>query len=110
MEKDMGKNASSNIRSLTESEDCLFLNIWSPQSSGQSSKLKPVMFWIHGGGLVLGSIFDPKHNGSVLATKDIVFVSTNYRLGPFGFLYGDHPSAPGNVAFYDQILALKWVR
>ena len=93
-----------------ESEDCLVLNIWSPYSFTESSKLKPVMFWIHGGGLLFGSIFDPKYNGSVLATKDVVFVSTNYRLGPFGFLYGNDSTAPGNVAFYDQVMALKWVR
>ncbi|CAG2180494.1 unnamed protein product, partial [Oppiella nova] len=69
------------------------------------------MFWIHGGGLVNGSIFNmPPYNGLDLAAYDVVVVSTNYRLGPFGFLYGDREDAPGNVGFYDQLLALKWVR
>ena len=67
------------------------------------------MFWIYGGALVMGSIFQNSYNGSVLATQDVVFVSTNYRLGPFGFLYGNDSTAPGNVGFYDQNLALIWV-
>ena len=65
------------------------------------------MFYIHGGGLAVGSIFGL--NGSVLATNDVVFASTSYRLGQLGFLYGDREDAPGNVGFHDQLLALKWV-
>ncbi|CAG2117152.1 unnamed protein product, partial [Medioppia subpectinata] len=91
---------------LSLSEDCLVLNIWAPNKT--SSALKPVMFWIYGGGLSGGSIFMDKYNGSVLATQDVVIVSTNYRLGEFGFLYGDREDAPGNVGFYDQLLGLKW--
>ncbi|CAG2119961.1 unnamed protein product, partial [Medioppia subpectinata] len=88
------------------SEDCLVLNIWTTNVK----ELKPVMFWIYGGGLTMGSIFQEWYNGSALATKDVVVVSVNYRLGAFGFLYGDREDAPGNVGFYDQLLALKWVR
>ncbi|CAG2104218.1 unnamed protein product, partial [Medioppia subpectinata] len=88
------------------SEDCLVLNIWTTNTTA----LKPVMFWIYGGGLIMGSIFQEIYNGSALATKDVVVVSVNYRLGPFGFLYGDREDAPGNVGFYDQLLGLKWVR
>ncbi|CAG2176651.1 unnamed protein product, partial [Oppiella nova] len=99
---------------LTTSEDCLVLNIWTlnggNSNSSQESPLKPVMFWIHGGGLYSGSIFQRQYNGSALAAQNVVFVSANYRLGPFGFLYGDREDAPGNVGFYDQLLALKWVR
>ena len=100
------KNFMGNI---TISEDCLVLNIWSPKEDNNTTKLKPVMFWIHGGGLVVGSIFQPSYNGSVLATHDVVFVSVNYRLGALGFLYGGEDSAPGNIGHYDQVLALKWV-
>ncbi|CAG2117407.1 unnamed protein product, partial [Medioppia subpectinata] len=89
-----------------QSEDCLVLNIWTTNTIA----LKPVMFWIHGGSLNVGSIFNEWFNGSVLATHDVVIVSTNYRLGPLGFLYGDREDAPGNVGLYDQLLALKWVR
>ena len=92
---------------ITLDEDCLVLNIWTERI--ESSQLKPVMFWIHGGGLSGGSIFSPLYSGKVLATQDIVFVSVNYRLGPLGFLYGGEDSAPGNVGFYDQLLGLKWV-
>ena len=67
------------------------------------------MFWIYGGGLSVGSIFQKDYNGRVLATHDVIFVSVNYRLGHFGFLYGGDESAPGNVGFYDQLLVLKWV-
>ncbi|CAG2119951.1 unnamed protein product, partial [Medioppia subpectinata] len=83
----------------TLSEDCLVLNIWTTNTTA----LKPVMFWIHGGGLTIGSIFQEWYNGSALATNDVVVVSVNYRLGPFGFLYGDREDAPGNVGFYDQL-------
>ena len=69
------------------------------------------MFWIHSGGLVMGSIFQfPIYNGSALASHSVVVVSINYRLGPFGFLYsGQNTTANGNQGFYDQLLALKWV-
>ena len=93
------------------SEDCLVLNIWSPKPKHQNTTqvLKPVMFWIHGGAFTIGSSFQPGYNGSALATNDVVVVTINYRLGPLGFLYANDTSAPGNVAFYDQLLALKWV-
>ena len=67
------------------------------------------MFWLHGGGLQTGSIFQFLYNGSVLATHGMILVATNYRLGQFGFLYGGDESAPGNVGLYDQVMALKWV-
>ena len=89
-------------------EDCLYLNIWSPKKEKQIA-LKPVMFWIYGGGDVFGSIFQSWYNGSVLATQNVILVSVNYRIGWFGFLYGGEESAPGNVGLYDQVLALKWV-
>ncbi|CAG2181769.1 unnamed protein product, partial [Oppiella nova] len=68
------------------------------------------MFWIHGGALALGSSFQYQYNGSALAAHDVVVVSMNYRLAQFGFLYGGDDRAPGNQGFYDQLLALKWVR
>jgi carboxylesterase type B len=69
------------------------------------------MFWIYGGGFMIGSIFQlPLYDGRVLATNDVVVVSANYRVGVFGFLYVGRESAPGNMGHFDQILALKWVR
>ena len=67
------------------------------------------MFWIYGGGLTTGSAMLTIFNGSVLASRDVLLVAPNYRLGPFGFLYGNDSTAPANVGFYDQLLALKWV-
>lgn len=95
------------------SEDCLYLNVWTPAKDDQD-KL-PVMFWIHGGALVVGSASDDMYDGRYLAQKGVVVVSVNYRLGPFGFLA--HPllsrespqRVSGNYGLLDQIEALKWV-
>jgi carboxylesterase type B len=109
-----GKSCVQNIRNYMQyikeySEDCLVLNIWSPNSDNKSSDLKAVMFWIHGGGLTAGSIYQTEFNGSVLAAHDVVMVAANYRLGFLGFMYGGIDSSPGNLGLYDQLLALKWV-
>ncbi|MHA2391424.1 MAG: carboxylesterase/lipase family protein [Promethearchaeota archaeon] len=89
-----------------ESEDCLFLNVWTP---GLDNKKRPVMFWIHGGAFIMGSGGDPMYDGSVLAKRgDVVVVTINYRLGLFGYSY--IPGVTANVGQMDQILALKWVK
>lgn len=101
------------FQNLTENEDCLVLNVWSPELPENETEfsLKPVMFWLYGGAFIIGSIFQlPFYDGRVLATNDVVVVSANYRVGAFGFLYGGQESAPGNMGLYDQTLALKWVR
>ncbi len=96
-----------------QSEDCLFLNVWTPATDG---KRRPVMVWIHGGAFTIGSSSQPLYDGSVLARRgDVVVVTVNYRLGPLGFLRladvtnGKIP-ASGNEGILDQIAALKWVR
>ncbi|UYV64690.1 BCHE [Cordylochernes scorpioides] len=92
-----------------ESEDCLYLNIWSPESSRKEKKA--VMFWIHGGGFMFGSGNDPLYNGSTLsALGDVVVVTFNYRLGIFGFLASGNKVVPGNMGLYDQLMALQWVK
>jgi carboxylesterase type B len=96
----------SSLRKM--SEDCLYLNIYSEEDMSDEKKLRPVMFWIHGGGLNGGDGYG--FDGTVFASNGIVLVSINYRLGPFGFLYGGEESAPGNVGILDQIMALHWVR
>jgi para-nitrobenzyl esterase len=96
-----------------QSEDCLFLNIWTP---GLDDALRPVMVWIHGGGFNMGSSSQPTYWGDVLASRgDVVLVSINYRLGLLGFLNlnevtGGEIPATGNEGLLDQIAALKWVR
>nr|XP_046918492.1 LOW QUALITY PROTEIN: cholinesterase-like [Dermatophagoides farinae] len=93
----------------SESEDCLFLNVYKPVTNNE--KLLPVMVWIHGGGFQIGSIFYSFYDASFLASYgEVIVVSINYRLGPFGFLYGGNSDAPGNVGFHDQLLGLKWVQ
>lgn len=93
---------------LSMSEDCLTLNIWSP---GADEKLRPVLVWIHGGGWLIGS--GRLHDGTPLATLgDVVVVTLNYRLGPFGFLHlaelgGEAYAASGNCGILDQVAALQ---
>jgi para-nitrobenzyl esterase len=96
------------------SEDCLYLNVWTAASS--ASEKRPVMVWLHGGGFVEGSGSLPSFNGEGLASKGVVLVTINYRLGVFGFLA--HPEltaedpfhASGNYGMLDQLEALKWVK
>ena len=96
------------------SEDCLFLNVWTPaQSAGERL---PVMVWIHGGGLVAGSGSEPRHDGVALARRGVVLVTLNYRLGVFGFLASSALTAEnggrgsGDWGLMDQVAALRWVR
>ncbi|MDR0763070.1 MAG: carboxylesterase family protein [Bacteroidales bacterium] len=96
------------------SEDCLYLNVWTPAKTVED-KL-PVMVWIHGGGFTGGSGTVPLYNGEAMARKGVVFVTINYRLGIFGFLAHPELSAEdengvsGNYGILDQIAALKWVQ
>ncbi len=101
--------------SKTSSEDCLFLNVWTPASAKKGAKL-PVMVWIHGGAFVFGSGIFPNFSGASFTEKGVILVSINYRLGRLGFfafpaLSKEHPEEPkGNYAYMDQIAALKWVK
>ena len=98
-----------------QSEDCLYLNVWTTRSGDKSSKL-PVMFWIHGGGLNRSWGHKEFYDGTVFAKNGIVLVSINYRLGALGFLA--HPAlsaesprgVSGNYGFLDQIAALEWTQ
>lgn len=103
------------------SEDCLYLNIWSPnelvsENSLKTSKPLPVLVWIHGGGFLTGSTSNDFYDGEGLAKKGVIFVSLNYRLGIFG--YFSHPElsaespfrSSGNYGTLDQIQALKWLQ
>jgi para-nitrobenzyl esterase len=96
------------------SEDCLFLNVYTPAGVTAASKL-PVMFWIHGGGYAGGSASEPRHNGDFLPLKGVVLVTINYRLGVFGFmatadLAKEANGAAGNYGLLDMVAALQWVK
>jgi para-nitrobenzyl esterase len=96
-----------------QNEDCLYLNVWT--AARERNEKRPVMFWIHGGGLQAGSAMSPTYEGSHLAEMGAVVVTINYRLGALGFLALPTLSAEssrkvsGNYGLLDQIEALKWV-
>ena len=96
------------------SEDCLYLNVWTPAAS--ASERLPVMVWIYAGAGIMGSTARPYYDGNALAKKGVVVVSANYRLGVFGWFAhpeltkeSEHHSS-GNYGVLDQIAALQWVR
>lgn len=98
-------------------EDCLTLDVWTPEDAPSGSELLPVMVWIHGGSLLTGATGDPEHDASALVREGrVVVVEVNYRLGALGFLAssalrderGD--GVLGNEGVRDQLRALEWVR
>jgi para-nitrobenzyl esterase len=103
--------------SQKSSEDCLFINIWTPAKATKKSKL-PVMVWIHGGGFVAGSGGGGGNDftGVAFAKQNVILVSLNYRLGRLGFfafpaLSKENPNEyKGNYSYMDQITALQWVK
>jgi len=96
-----------------QSEDCLFLNVWTPRVDGAR---RPVLVWIHGGAFTIGSGAQSIYDGAPLAKRgDVVVVTVNYRLGPLGFLRlseltGGRIPSTGNEGILDQVAALGWVR
>ncbi|XP_036943123.1 acetylcholinesterase-like [Acanthopagrus latus] len=94
------------------SEDCLYLNVWSPRfNKTQGSALAPVLVWIYGGGFVGGTSSLDIYDGRFLSKSEgAVVVSMNYRVGPLGFLsLPDNKNVRGNAGLLDQRLALQWV-
>lgn len=95
------------------SEDCLYLNIWSPDVSVSSEDfLKPVLVWIHGGALTIGTSSFDLYNGEVLAlAADAIVVTINYRVSTLGFLYSSEVAeVGGNQGLFDQAAALEWIQ
>ena len=99
-----------------QSEDCLYLNIWTPAKAvGKPESKLPVAFWVHGGAYFNGYGHEITMDGDAWATRGVILVTINYRLGIFGFLAHPELSAEttdgtsGNYGTYDQVAALKWV-
>jgi para-nitrobenzyl esterase len=98
------------LRGAGVAEDCLYLNVWTPDETGR----RAVLVYIHGGGFVAGSGSEPRYDGARLAARGVVVVTVNYRLNALGFLA--HPDLTaesgfsGNWGLLDLVAALQWVR
>lgn len=110
---------NTNQRTTSLSEDCLYLNIWLPldayidstSTSNLERNKQPILVFFHGGSTTTkGSssldIYDPS---TFVASKSIIVITVNYRLGVFGSLYSEELDLPGNQGIYDQLEALKWI-
>ncbi|KFV60530.1 Fatty acyl-CoA hydrolase precursor, medium chain, partial [Tyto alba] len=108
MLKTAEKNFKEKHLSFQTSEDCLYLNVYSPAGSNKKDKL-PVMVWIHGGNFIFGGA--SRYDGSALsAYENVVVVIIQYRLGLLGFFSTGDEHARGNWAFLDQVAALRWIQ
>ena len=105
------------FRSPGVSEDCLYLNVWTPARLDPAAKARlPVLVYIYGGGFMAGDSSEKRYDGAAMAKHGIVVVTLNYRLGVFGFF--SHPEltkasphhTSGNYGLLDQVAALQWVR
>ncbi len=99
-------------KDIPMSEDCLYLNIWTPAK--KNDEKLPVLVWYFGGGFQWGYTAEMEFNGEALAKKGIIVVSVAYRLNVFGYLAhkditAEHPDAPGNYGMLDQRAGLNWV-
>ncbi|XP_026315291.1 juvenile hormone esterase-like isoform X2 [Hyposmocoma kahamanoa] len=97
-------------RMETGSEDCLYLNVYTPGGATASPRLLPVMVWIHGGAFYTGSGNSDFYGPEFFMAHDVIFVTFNYRLEVLGFLCLDNEDIPGNAGLKDQVEALKWVK
>lgn len=103
-----------NFGTKVNSEDCLYLNIWTPAKTMKEHL--PVLIYFNGGGLMAGSGSEPRYAGDAMARKGIISITANYREGIFGFFA--HPQlsketsykGSGNYGFMDQVAAIQWVK
>ena len=97
----------------TYSEDCLFLNVFTPEDAKEGDNL-PVLIYIHGGGFTGGCGHEKHFDGPVWPTKGVIGVTINYRLGPMGFVclpeLAEEAGHTGNYGLYDQMTAISWVK
>ena len=103
-----------NFRGAATSEDCLYLNIWTP--ANYTDEALPILIYFNGGGLMAGSGSEPRYDGTAIAQLGVIGVTANYREGVFGFFA--HPEltaeasykGSGNYGFLDQVAAIQWVK
>lgn len=92
---------------ILRDEDCLYLNVWIP---ARSKVLLPVMVWFYGGAFIHGGSSKPEYNGRQLASKGMIVVTFNYRLGALGFLVSTADGLYGNYGLADQKAVLQWIQ
>ncbi|CAH1975197.1 unnamed protein product [Acanthoscelides obtectus] len=102
-----GSQCVQSINPVLGSEDCLFINVYTPSLKQDNI---PVVVFIHGGGFSGGNSSYAAQPPDLFLDENVVFVMFNYRLGIFGFLSTEDLVAPGNNGLKDQVLALKWVQ
>lgn len=91
-----------------ESEDCLYLNIYAPLRNSSDEELLPIYLWVHGGTFITGSASE-RNPVYAVGYSNVIIVTINYRLGPFGYMYLPEIGITGNMALLDQHMALKWI-
>lgn len=91
-------------------EDCLRLNVYVPHQFGEKLKNLSVLAFFHGGGFVCGSGIQSSYNPAYFLDNDVILVTSNYRLGPLGFLSTEDENCPGNFGLKDQAMVLKWIQ
>ncbi|XP_055381803.1 juvenile hormone esterase-like [Condylostylus longicornis] len=107
-ERDVSFHKDPFTSDLVGSEDCLFLNVYTPKLKSETPL--PVMVWIHGGAFLMGSGNSDFFYPRFLMDEGVVVVTLNYRLGMFGFLCYPKSGILGNAGLKDQVMALKWVK
>ena len=100
-------------KDIPMSEDCLYLNVWTP--ANEADEKLPVYVWIYGGGFQTGFTAEMEFDGERIARRKIVVVTLAYRLNMFGFMChkditAENPDEPANFGLLDQRMALKWVK
>jgi len=106
-----GPDCTQNIMNQVDGdEDCLYLNVHTPELPGSSTENKSVMVFIHGGAYMIGSGSETAYGPGKLMGYDVISVMINYRLNVFGFLSTGDAVIPGNYGVWDQVMALQWVQ
>lgn len=103
-------NILSPVGKTEGSEDCLYMNVFTPPLSKIPKGGLPVMFWIHGGGFMGGSSYSKMQGPDYILDHDVILVGFNYRLSILGFMSSENLDCPGNFGLKDQVEALKWVK
>ena len=99
---------SMDNRTIPRKEDCLYLNIWRPAKARMGNI--PILFWVYGGAFIQGAASKLEYVGNKLASRGVIVVSCNYRLGALGFLVSTADGLFGNYGIADQRLAMQWVQ